>query len=142
MDAVFYFHFHEHNHNTPTHSLAFYVNTTEWTVDFMEGFVQGSMAAQYGVHCNVMYKKTNIIGFRSWGIPSNQCQHVMEQWRQTFSQQFSWGVSGVFDVTHVKHDQMFSHVKQAHEQQQAQLLRATLTTHITAPNTVAPSKKI
>lgn len=142
MDAVFYFHFHEHNHNTPTHSLAFYANTTGWVVDFIEGFVQGSMVAQYGVHCNVMCKKSNIIGFRSWGIRPNQCQHVMEQWRQTFSQQFSWGVSAVFDVTHVKHHQMFSHVKQAHEQQQAQQLRDMLHTHITTSGHPTVAKKI
>lgn len=142
MDAVFYFHFHEHNHNTPTHSLAFYANTTGWAVDFIEGFVQGAMVAQYGVHCNVVYKKSNIIGFRSWGIRPNQCQHVMEQWRQTFSRQFGWGVSGVFDVTHVKHHQMFSHVKQAHEHTQAQLLRATLNTHIGVVQSVAQAKKM
>lgn len=143
MDAVFYFHFYEPNNQVLSCSLALSVDnkTTGSFLDLVE-FVQGSMAVQSRAYCELVRATSNTIGFRSSDILPDQYQQVMNRWRHTFSNRFNWCVSEVFDVTHVKDDQMFSYVKRAREQQQSELLRDMLNANISTSASTSAAKKI
>jgi hypothetical protein len=103
------------------------------------------MDAQYG-GCHGLTKIAfiNVIGYSSAEIPAEHHNQVMDEWRTAFLRNFvGCAVSDVFDVTHTKDGaQMFFHVKQTYEHQQAQQLSDTLAAHITTPASTAAAKKI
>lgn len=149
MDAVFYFHFYDHNNDfTPTRSLAFYatnISTTWEQLDETIAYCAEDMYIKYGEHCGLISTRSSAIGYMSSEIEGVETQnHLMDVWREIFAQRIPGCVVGeVFDVTDVANDaQIFEHTKQAHEQQQAQLLRDTLTTHVTGNGSSVPSKKM
>lgn len=155
MDAVFRFHFFDGDTGPPSHSLAFYVanlNTSWNRLDWILNCVQGYIEAQYGdiskLRDMVGSKPgTTLIGYRSWSIHGERCEQVMNVWRSAFLNHFTGCVvSDVCDVAHLGNINtvaIFEHTQQAHErQQQAQLLRETLDTHITTSGYPTVAKKI
>ena len=155
MDAVFYFHFHDHTEDVKSlRSLAFYVDniTTAWDeLDFKMGCAEGAIEAQYGAHwaefmLTSVITGIKLIGYSSLDIHGEKCQRVMDVWRTTFlSIANGCVVSEVYDVTNVGFNfnvEVSQYVKDAYDQQQAELLRLTLTDHVKHTGALAPSKKI
>lgn len=153
MDAVFYFHFYAPQDDfTPARSLAFYATniTTPWDeLDWKMGYSEGDIEAQYGAHCGLMgltieSSGTKLIGYSTSDIHEEQHQQLMNVWRATFLEIDPGCVVGdVCDVTDMLGTvDIYRYVKDAYDQQQAQLLRERLTTHITNSGSTTVAKKM
>lgn len=155
MDLVFYFHFYDHTKDAlPSRSLAFYIanltfNTPrDW--DELErkiAYCAKEMTEKYGEPSGVFHgwsPDAGLLGVTSTGFDELLQDQVMDGWRSAFVNNFTGGeFSEVFDITYIKDDaQIFSHVKQAYEHQQAQQLRETLNAHITTSASPTTIKKI
>ena len=144
MDLVFWFHFCDPNTERVLRSLAFYAANIKTTWDKLgEAMARHTenMSAQYGEQSGLHFIGINMIVYNSVDINPEQYDLVMQSWRHAFATDLTdCEVGEVCDVTNV-HDntEVYERTKRAHEAQQ---LRASLTTHITAPALVAPSKKI
>lgn len=144
MDLIFCFFFCEPNTERVLRSLTFYATNINTTWDKLgEAMVRHTetMSAQYGEQSGLRFENINMIVYNSVDINPQQHDLVMAAWRQVFANDLTDCVVGeVCDVTNVgTYGEIYDYTKQAYEAQQ---LRAALATHITAPNTVAPPKKI
>jgi len=153
MDAVFYFHFYAPTNDvTPLSSLAFYATniTTPWDeLDWKMGYSEGDIEAQYGAHCGLVEltiesSGTKLIGYSTSEIHEQQRQQVMNVWRGTFLEIDPGCVVGdVYDVTNMGGSvDIYRYVKDAYDQQQAELLRDRLNANITTSVSPTATRKI
>lgn len=144
MNLVFCFHFCDPNNDVVVRSLAFYADNVNTTLDNLYetmAYHTKKMDAQYGKQSGLFFASFNLMSYNSVDISPNQHDLVMAAWRHVFVNSIAGCVvSEVYDVTNVGGNaEVYEYTKQAYE---AEKLRATLTTHLTAPTAVKPSKKI
>lgn len=156
MDAIFYFSFYIDNDNdgdddeATTRTLGFYVSNIckpwgELEEDLAD--VASELELEYGVHdWGTSPSGVNAIGYNSGEVEEERCDELMELWRQAFVEHApGCVVSGVVELSNAEDlndAEILQFTKNAHEQQQAELQRDTLNTHIRGSGFVAPSKKI
>lgn len=153
MDAVFYFSFHEPDKgdNEPNvRHLGFCVGnaTRPWNV-IAEGVYEceDQLERTYGLHSwmNGPSNSVNLFGYESYEVKEHHHDELMEQWRQAFLR-ISPGcvVSGVLDLDlnamGTAPSKIVQHAKDLYEQQQAELLRETLNTHVSTGRSTAAKK--
>ena len=155
MDAVFYFSFYEPDKgdNEPSvRHLGFCIgNATRPWNEIAEGVYEceDQLEQTYGAHnwMNGPSNGVNLFGYESYEVNAAHHDELMEQWRQAFLR-ISPGcvVSGVLDLdlnaVGAAPSKIVQHAKDLYEQQQAELLRDTLSTNITTSAFPAAVKKI
>lgn len=152
MDAVFYFLFHEQDFgsNEPNdRHLAFYLTNLNRPWSEIENDVyeyEDQLEMKYGVH-NWLGYGANVLGYSSYEVEAHHYDELMQQWRQSFlSMSPGCVVSDVFvlDINQktLEPAEIFQNTKDAYEQQQAQIMRDTLNTHISVVKSKGPIKKM
>lgn len=153
MDATFYFSFHEPNcpedEEPLERHLGFYVtNLRPWDEieDDIEQFEE-QIKRKYGMDGLLISYGTvvNAFGYESYEVEVDQQDELMEQWRKDFLRMSpECVVSDVFALTidqiMMPSAHILQHAKDEHEQQQAQKLHDTLTTHVSVSPSAARKK--
>ena len=149
MDVILYLQFIHPRQEVSTRALSLYVTNSGTMWGQLNADVLSSttnVSAQYGEFRPIMSSsRMSIISCMSLEIHDVQTQdQCMQMWRETVMQKIPGCViSDVVDVTDAcGFAEICEHTHRTHEQQQAECLRTTLTTHVTAPASVAPSKKL
>lgn len=149
MDVVVYVKFIHPRQEVPLRVLSLYatninINWSQLHTKFASATAH--LSAQYGeIRPMLPPSNINMISYMSLGIHDVQTQdQCMQMWRAALMKKIpGCVVSEMLDVTDVRGlSQIYERTQHAHEQQQAEKLRTTLTTHMTAPANVAPSKKL
>lgn len=154
MDAVFYFTFYESDtgDNPPVaRHVGFCVNCMRpWTEIAEEVYeCEEELGRRYGANNFLIdpYSGHNMFGYESYDVDALHHDELIEQWRQEFLRISPQCVVGAvvtleIDPQAAKPLEIFQHIHDLHDQQQAQLLRATLTAHITICASPTATRKI
>jgi hypothetical protein len=151
MDAVFYSIFFDYDKNQNQYisrSLAFYI--TDILMPWAElrngiGAWERTLQESYGDHDWFMpCSGLDSIGFSSYDVDANHCDQLIQAWREVFViESPGCVVSNVIEINETMSIiEIFEATKAAHEQQQAQKMRDTLTPHVSAKGSAAQQKKI
>lgn len=150
MDAVFYFTFYKYENMRGTaRSLAFYITSDTHTWDEIVGPASNrvkDLEDEYGTHswCQ-SHSGVNTLIYRSDEVMGvEQQDQLMDAWRHAFLDCSPHCVVGevcTVDIDNMDDAQILDVTKSAYEHQQAQLLRDTLTAHV-SNGLVAQSKKM
>lgn len=158
MDAVFYFLFHEQDFgsNEPKdRQLAFYLTNLNRPWSEIENDVYGcedQLEMKYGMHNWLGYSwlgysggEANVLGYSSYEVKEHHHNELMEKWRQAFVGICpDCEISAVYELPHdaINDAEILQFTKAAHEHTQAQKMRDTLTTHVSARGSAAQQKKM
>ena len=148
MDAVFYFRFFQPNY-TARH-LGFCISplTQTWSETAEKIYeCEHQLEHTYGVHnwLTTLSDRVNVFGYVSCEVQPHQQDELMEKWRQAFLHMIpTCVVSDVFvlDINTWSPTpvEIFQNAQNAHEVQQAQLLRDKLSSHLPTASTAATKK--
>lgn len=150
MDAVFYFSFYDYDYRYgPARCLAFYITSDTHTWEEIMGPASNrvkDLEDEYGTHswCQC-HSGVNTLIYRSDEVMGvEQQDQLMDAWRHAFLDYSPHCVVGevcTVDIDNMDDAQILDVTKSAYEHQQAQLLRDTLTAHV-SNGLVAQSKKM
>lgn len=145
MDAVFYITFYRTN--APVHHHAFYVDHLPQPWKTIEEHL-ATRAEQFEEHYGEpdwsSSQAPNSFGCICYNLGSDRYEELVNIWHHTFSEAWPQCVVGpmcTVDAHTMTITDMLQITKDAYEQQQAQLLRDTLTAHV-SDGLVAQSKKM